>query len=355
MNKSQIFILGCERSGSTWLSNILDAHPDIEFFMEPFADYVDLFPGFPNRNIYFDSGNAGNDEIINMVNNGYKSLTYWKYLFFYKPGGNTDFKKFDHLISNTYSAILRKLQLKLPLWLLKYQLLNLNTLYLPPNIKPKDKNYILTIEVTKELRLNFKINLLARIFPNAQYIVVIRHPGAQISSIKKLFHRKHLGELNRYLCSFIDDILECSIFKEYWNTAQLIQTDNNLDKKLALWWLINYNVLLSNLKFNQLNYHLIKHEELSYDPTQTIYSLFKKINLSYHKNVESYLEESSNKSSLTSSPVNTTRDSKTYYIQCIKDIDPKLNQIIEEIIANQNHITPLDADLSNYLRQFYTF
>ena len=49
---SNVFLLGCERSGSTWLANIFDAHPDVELWMEPFADYAELFPAVPDRNAW---------------------------------------------------------------------------------------------------------------------------------------------------------------------------------------------------------------------------------------------------------------------------------------------------------------
>jgi hypothetical protein len=48
----KIFILGCG-GGSTWVSNILDAHPSVDFYMEPFADYAGIF-GFPEGMFIFE-------------------------------------------------------------------------------------------------------------------------------------------------------------------------------------------------------------------------------------------------------------------------------------------------------------
>lgn len=58
MSFIEVLILGCERSGSTWLANIFDSHPRVNLFMEPFAQYAGLFPGFPDRNVYLEAGNA---------------------------------------------------------------------------------------------------------------------------------------------------------------------------------------------------------------------------------------------------------------------------------------------------------
>jgi hypothetical protein len=66
-----VLILGCERSGSTWLSNILDSHPHVEFIMEPFVPRASLFPGFPGRNTYL--ANAS-DEIVRLIKNGYENI-----------------------------------------------------------------------------------------------------------------------------------------------------------------------------------------------------------------------------------------------------------------------------------------
>ena len=58
-----VFILGCERSGSTWLGNIFDAHADVEFWMEPFADYAGRSTASePFMSINFSSRLAGTNR-----------------------------------------------------------------------------------------------------------------------------------------------------------------------------------------------------------------------------------------------------------------------------------------------------
>src|SRR5699024_11374203 len=44
-----IFVLGIERSATTWVSNILDMHPGTELFMEPLSANISGFKDWPNR------------------------------------------------------------------------------------------------------------------------------------------------------------------------------------------------------------------------------------------------------------------------------------------------------------------
>ena len=94
-NPAHAFILGCERSGSTWLSNVLDAHPDIEFFMEPFADYADLFPGFAGRNLYIEHQS---DAMADVLSDGYENLLRNKYFLFYRREKSLHWKKADNIV-----------------------------------------------------------------------------------------------------------------------------------------------------------------------------------------------------------------------------------------------------------------
>ena len=63
-SKSLVFILGCQRSGTTWLANIFDASPDTLLFMEPFAPGYKIFPEFPAASIFLDNSSSELNHLL---------------------------------------------------------------------------------------------------------------------------------------------------------------------------------------------------------------------------------------------------------------------------------------------------
>ncbi|UCH98477.1 MAG: sulfotransferase [Candidatus Aminicenantes bacterium] len=348
----QVFILGCERSGTTWLANIFDAHPDVELLMEPFADFIFIFPGLPTRNIYLSHPQ---DRHIQSVKKGYQRLPRLKYPFFYKSGRPLYLKKWDGFLFSQCKRVLRKFHLEMPLKLLRYYLLHLNTLTIPIS-QQSGKNRHPGAQVTKELRLNFKIGLISRVFSDALYLIILRHPGAQISSIRRLFRKDSLSELNQSLQTFFKDIAGMSRFEKY---GQLIDRFDgpgcgDEDIQLILWWLINYEVLLEDLDHHGCKFQLVFHEEISEKPPDAVCRVFDFVGLEVVDQVQTYLERSSNTQLHTiESNVDTNRDSANYYKQAINAVDPVLNDKIQQVIGYHGEL--LAPGLRNYLEKFYHF
>ena len=216
------------------------------------------------------------------------------------------------------------------------------------------KNTFYTHIVTKELRLNFKVGLLSKIYPDAKYLVSIRHPGAQINSILKLFKKGHLGELRKNLSSFVEYIDQGKRFNNFWHFACLQDFNNNLELKLLLWWMINYTVLIEDLQLNRLNYRIVYHEELSDTPEKVVLDLFEFCDLNYDEQVKDYVRVSSTEKNSTPSPLNTSRDSANYYKLAINNVSPTLNEIIQKVISTMK-AENIEPTLRKYLDKFYEF
>lgn len=341
----KVFIIGCERSGSTWLANIFDSHPTVELFMEPFADYAGLFPGFPSRNLYLENGDT---ELVNLVKEYFQRLFALKYPLFYRPGFPLYLKAFDGFLLNQYLRFGKMLRFKSPLKVEWYKVLNLHTSNIPVR-KQSKKDPDRTVEVIKELRLNFKVGLLVKAFPNSKYIVAIRHPGAQISSIKKMFQKGHLGELKNSLLSFIDYVRCCDRFNKYWHAIDARNVGNLLESKLILWWLINYDVLIEDIRVNKLNHYIVYNEDISENPGKVVTDVFETCSLDMKQSVREYLNTSSKSRTKHQSPIDTSRDSANYYKQMIAGVDRGLNNAIVEI-SMQLELEPV---LQAYLKRHY--
>lgn len=343
----KLFILGSERSGSTWLANIFDAHPDVEFIMEPFADYAAIFPDVAGRNIYMKEGDK---KSIECVQEGYKGLTGLKYPLFYRRGRSLNWKYLDKIVITGY-LFLKKMARKKPSPRYnRYQLLNLNN----KEIRIKEqirKRCEQVLDVIKELRLNFKIGLVSAAFPGSKYLVCIRHPGAQISSVIKLFARESLGELHRALDSFIENIKDNNRFTCYRPMIAKYDAKNNIHELLCLWWFINYDVLFNDLRKSGCEFYTVFHENISENPVAEVKRIldFSGIEMSGH--VLAYLERSTRAKAGKNVNLDTNRDSAIHSRETIGSVDTNLEDTIREI--TREYGLSLDRILQEYLGRFY--
>ena len=339
---SHAFILGCERCGSTWLSNVLDAHPDVELFMEPFADYADLFPGFPDRNLYLDHSS---DILANTVSNGYDKLAGIKHLLFYNRKKSLYWKKLDKLILYFFSSVAQWKICSSPVRIKQFELLNLNSANTPIKWQTR-KNETPSLTVTKELRLNFKIGLLQRVFPHARYIIVVRHPGAQAASIMKLFDRGNLGELRRSLQSLYAHLNTSSRFDKYSNYYKCLSNENDIREMLLLWWLINYETVIEDCKRYNVNHMVAYNDSLSETPDEGFRRIFSFLELDYSQDVEAYITHSTAGSGSRSdtpviSPVNTVRESSRHSRESISGIDDEMRLCVSSLFERFDVIDEL--------------
>ena len=348
----RIFILGCERSGTTWLANALDAHAGVLFFMEPFADYIEIFSDIPQRNVYI---NQPNDEQLKSISSGFSRLKNMKYPLLYDIGRPLVLKKIDQTIFNLLEMFFRNLRLiKVPILIQRYIALNLNTSCISIHHQVKKHKQVF-VQVIKELRLNFKIRLISKIFPDAMFLVSIRHPGAQISSIKRLLSLGTLAELRKNLTVFLKDIDQVPRFEKYDPIIDRYGKSGQIDNILILWWLINYEVLFEDLEKADLRWRLVEHEKISQSPEKEARSIFDFCHLDFSCDVGKYLIRSSRRRDHSIiSNIDTVRDSLNYYLKCIQSVEPGLNEKIYEILNwHYKKSEQPEPYLHSYLNQYY--
>ena len=342
---TQAFILGCERSGSTWVSNILDVHPDVEFIMEPFADYAKIFPGFPDRNVYLLSSN---NDLMKVIEEGYFGLPKIKYPFFYKRGRSVFLHTVDSTVRYFYGKVCQVINAFPGIKWSQFDLLRLHLLEVPISEQIK-KNINCRLTVTKELRLNFKLGALSQSLPKAKYVITIRHPGAQISSILKLFKLGHLGELRRSLYSFLDSVYGGKRFEKYHGLQSIIDSNSEIEDILLVWWIVNYEILIEDCKLNELDYQLIYHEDLSSDPTGGFEKIFSFLGLDYPEVAKQFVVTmSTQKNHTAQSAVDTRRDSTTYFKNSILKVDPAISERMEYFFEKINLIEELKRYRANF-------
>ena len=337
------FILGCERSGSTWLSNICDSHPATEFFMEPFADYANIFPGFPHRNLYVSGESKALTELIR---EGYVSLIKLKYPFLHTRDGPKIWKTVDTLLVSAVSKITVSKLFRPSTKLEQYHLLHLNQAADRRHLE-RGKNEDIDIFITKELRLNFKLKLINEAFPGAKYIVITRNPRAQLSSILNLFEKGNLGELQRSLISFKEYVILTSRFARYHHVLRHLQ-ESDLIEMLVLWWIINYETVIQDCKDLNTEYLIVEHEKLSQSPINVVADILKLFDLDMPRNVKDYIAISTTHSRVIMSAVDTVRDSQSYYKNAIQNAREEVIDRIQET-AMKLEIIP---EIGHYFADF---
>lgn len=320
-----LFILGGERSGSTWLSNIIDSHPSVEFFMEPFADYAGLFPGYPTRNLYLQNSNNG---LKTVLLENFPRLKKRKYIL-----GNRRNGSLDKILFSIFKVVCKITKCRQPKRIEHLELLNLNKKemgFFQVNYKNKTIDWY----VIKELRLNFQLGLISEVFPFAKYLLIVRHPGAQISSIIRLMKERRLGELKRSLFSLPEYIKDHQRFKKYAPLIDRVNWGKNLDDMLIAWWIINYDTLIEDCKKLNLDHMIVYHEELSEEPNVEIEKLFQYIGIEYSKEVKQFVQMSSTTKKNVRSPLDTMRESTTYYKEQIDKSDMTILRKISQKISS---------------------
>lgn len=313
-------ILGVERCGSTWVANIFDSSPDVEFFMEPFADFAKIFPGFPDR-LFYISGNT--PFLEDVLTQGLSNMNRYKYPFPDRRGANSFRHAISHLLIHMNDKLIRLIGGASNLKKIRYNLLNLHQSEMGFSSYPEKE--ISGINVIKELRLNFKIGLLHAFYPDAKYIVVIRNPLSQVASIYKLFSKNSLYQLKQSLYTLIESVETCDRFRKYKDVFAKIDRKSIYDR-LIVYWFLNYNVLIEDLKEFGCDYILIKHEDLCENPYSLTEKMFSFAGCRYTNSTKDYILKSSEADNSASSPLDTTRRSKKYYIDAIKNVDKEVKK-----------------------------
>ncbi len=330
------FLLGCERSGSTWLANIIDAHEDVELLMEPFAPYAGIFPGFPHRHAHVVNSTPALEQ---SVCQGLCTTLPMKYPLFYRPGRPIGLRTIDGALIRTGRRAFQRLRLAAPPGLARWELLHLNQSEIPADLHAR-KHWPPARFVVKELRLNLKVPVLAGAFPDARYVVIVRHPAAQLTSTRKWLEQGRLQELAGALKTLAAEIKQSPELERYrpWIGS------GDRDDLLVVWWFLNYETVLADLRRLNAAALLVRHEELADAPADGAKTILDFLGLSASRSVATYVERTSNAEQRSASPLDTFRKSAEHSRDTIRAADGALVDRLRRV-ANE---LPCSDELRGY-------
>lgn len=266
MNRHKpILVSGSHRSGTTWIGRMLAEAPNVFYIHEPFS--VTDPPGRGICNAQFK--------------HWFTYITRENEASFYKPLHNTIRLKYDlagGLKTHPGRAGLRELHRE----------------YMSFRRHRQSGTRVLL----KDPMAFFSAEWLAERF-DMQVVMVIRHPAAFVSSIKKLkWHHpfSHFLEqpalMRGMLHPFEDEI------KQYACKEQAL-----LDQAILLWKLIHHTML--QYRKARPEWIFVRHEDIARDPVSEFRQLYHQLSLEFTPQVEGVIESfsSSRNPSETDAPV----------------------------------------------------
>ncbi len=234
INKDPIFILGCSKSGTSLLRNLLDSHPDL--FVIPiethFFQLSEMWVSYFSRRTKPKSNDINNikENLINWVRFQNSKNNFLADGF---TQGKWDIDLFSKIIKSVDVNNLN-------------ELLNLYYTALYKSLYKKDFDQKLRV-VEKSVENTEFVWELSSYYPNARFIHIIRNPYANLVALRKYTSRKKSSKLKNALYSMYS----------------------------------SYYYLYKNKKMIQ-GYFTIKYEDLITDTVQVMKNISKFLDITYN-------------------------------------------------------------------------
>ncbi|RBW68884.1 sulfotransferase [Bacillus taeanensis] len=266
--KKPILLTGAPRSGTTFVGRMLDLSSSIGYFHEPF-------------NVQF--GIEGIHENFIYIYEGMENEKYYENLLCDLLKGKAKYKRAPLDVVNQDKPLFIKARNYLGRAIIKSKP---NVNYYKVKLTPSIERYFL-----KDPIACMSSEWLHRKF-NMDVVILLRHPAAFVSSLKRLnwrFDFRHL--LNQPdLLREHPEILE--IIKDY-DVKNL-----SIVEEGALWWTSIYTVLFKYLDRNP-NMIAFRHEDISNDPFEKFKELYEHLGMDYTPQIQEKIKDFTDNSNPT--------------------------------------------------------
>jgi hypothetical protein len=240
-----IVVTGTHRSGSTWVGKMIASHPKVKYYSEPFNPEQ---AGGPARGYFHYVTDAEDHEYRDYLR---------PFLRLHAPLSEAEQRV--NQISRTWIRAFRSVKSCAGRWLGARPLL-------------KDPMALLSAE------------WLARTYA-PDMIVLIRHPAAFASSLKRL----------GWFFPFQDLLKQTELMQDYLEPFRsdieqiLSRPPDILAQSILLWRMLHHVILRYRLKHP--DWIFIRHEDLSADPVSSFERLFQRIGLAFTSRVRQTIQD----------------------------------------------------------------
>ena len=334
--ESLVFILGCQRSGTTWLANIFDASPDALLFMEPFSPPYGIFPEFPHPSTFLEVSTPELQRLLRVEMP--VRLMRHKTLLFPRAVARPRWFRLERWVAQKGRRFIPPpLRKRLD----KFTLLNLNRFDDSFPLYPKSDHP--NTWVIKELRFAGKILLLLEALPEVRLVVIIRHPCATVHSILNWFERGRLGELREQLDTYIERLEAQPVGAGYRDEIAMCRR-GSLAHTVALYWRVSYETMVRQIE-RAPNAELLIYERLASQPRETVVALFGRLGIPWSNSIEEYISYSTSAHVEAPGPITTRRESASYYRSWVDKIPDDVRRAVLDVTR--------DSGLMSYFDPYY--
>ncbi len=321
-----LFILGTQRSGTTWLSNIFDSHPDCLHFYEPFAPAYGLFPYFPEE---FQFVEPPSPYLAERLRADVPALVAKRSRLFDPVHASRREFLFEARVMGALEALNRYLKSEHLQFAAQFNLLHLNRIGQEP-FAWFEKSETIRLRAIKDVRLYFKVLLLADVFPDARFLHVLRHPAAVLSSMDRYLKQGRLVEIRDNIHLFADTVREQRRFESYDGLLARVQA-GPLHEKLAAYWRIANESIEEQFGALGDRARTIVYEDLATDPLARVSEILSWCGLAMAPATDAYVRRSSTSRTDRRTVLDTNRVSATYYRDWVGKVPPEVLSAVERV------------------------
>lgn len=326
-----VFILGCERSGSTWISNILGLHPRVNYYFEPFSNQSnDAFADWYKRYEIPENSEFEKKNVFDKLARTHRL----------RNGGNPGYWN-DRRFGMQYRILKRMPSFFKTRKVRSFFHLN-NYRYV--NRLDFEKESTLPVVLVKELRLNLRWDFIRELFPDAKVIVPIRHPVLQIHSYLKTLERDSLIEFRNDLPGFL----------RWMETTYAIEPGTTLKEQVAQYIFINYSVLLNALEKHNSDFRVCPVEKYAGENTANIMDLTNWTGLEWSFPQERFVQKTTLEQNISQHALSIRKGSDHHRKQLDRLKGPEVRQIFSDFenlssqIQNYSYLNELKTHYSQH-------
>ena len=323
-----IFILGTQRSGTTWLANIFDSHPECLHYYEPFAPAYKLFPYFPHE---FRRVTPPAEALATWLRTDLPRLELHRSKLFDPIHFTHRQFELEAWLMGKLETMCRRLHLTPLRFAAQYNLLHLNRLgQRPLAYFPKSEIRIIAI---KEVRLYFKVPFLADAIAQARFIHVVRHPAAVVSSMEHQMSQGRLIEIKAHIGRFVAEVRAQDGLAQHASVLARAREGNRTDALAAYWRVANEQLERDLSAIPQRSLSIV-YEGLATDPLARTTDMLAWSGLTMAPATDAYVRASSTSRTDRRTALDTNRVSATYYRDWVPKVSREVLESVERVCAD---------------------